>query len=267
MDNAKQKTTVSGWKVFVLTVVTWLVFTVLARGYASAMTTRSDLPYLLVEGQSIVWQWASLLMGIIMTIRVGRKGLELLWGGISFGVCIFPMGFVFGIAYFARCYFELEKKKKSDQSSAQIQVAAPDAVGSTKTASPEQGEIFNSSTAPKSGGYRMTGDDRQRLKGGDQHGKSTPTKVTKTRVTKEDRRRLKGLAPKDEEQAPQRESQTETQEENAGKEEELYAVAWQELEEKTFDKGLWAKLLVENDGDESKTRSEYLKERVKRLST
>ena len=48
-------------------------------------------------------------------------------------------------------------------------------------------------------------------------------------------------------------------------EEELYRQVWQELDEGTTDKGLWAKLLVDNDGDEERTKISYLKIRVERL--
>jgi len=46
---------------------------------------------------------------------------------------------------------------------------------------------------------------------------------------------------------------------------ELYALAWQELEEQTFDKGLWARLFAENSGDENKIKAAYIKERVEAL--
>jgi hypothetical protein len=100
------------WKIVMLTVVTWLIFSGLALGYISAMNTRSGAVYVMVDGQSIIWSWASLVMGIVMTFRLGKKWQELIWGGICFGVCLFPYGFIVGIGYFARCYFELEKKKK-----------------------------------------------------------------------------------------------------------------------------------------------------------
>ena len=48
--------------------------------------------------------------------------------------------------------------------------------------------------------------------------------------------------------------------------EALYEKVWKEIEEGQTDVGLWAKLLVENDGDESKTKVAYLKTRVARLS-
>ena len=48
--------------------------------------------------------------------------------------------------------------------------------------------------------------------------------------------------------------------------EALYEKVWNEIEEGQTDVGLWAKLLVENDGDESKTKVAYLKTRVARLS-
>ena len=47
---------------------------------------------------------------------------------------------------------------------------------------------------------------------------------------------------------------------------ELYAIAWDEVEANNTDKGLWARLYVEHNGDEGKTRVAYLKERVAQLT-
>ena len=49
------------------------------------------------------------------------------------------------------------------------------------------------------------------------------------------------------------------------KDEKLYATVWRELEEGTFDNGLWARLLAEYDGNEEKTKADYLRIRVERL--
>lgn len=49
--------------------------------------------------------------------------------------------------------------------------------------------------------------------------------------------------------------------------ENLYAQVADEIDGKNIDKGLWTKILVKNDGDEQKTKIEYLRERVKRLSS
>jgi hypothetical protein len=68
------------WKIVMLTVVTRLIFSGLALGYISAMNTRSGAVYVMVDGQSIIWSWASLVMGIVMTFRLGKKWQELLWG-------------------------------------------------------------------------------------------------------------------------------------------------------------------------------------------
>ncbi|MDC0039086.1 hypothetical protein OAJ78_05445 [Gammaproteobacteria bacterium] len=46
---------------------------------------------------------------------------------------------------------------------------------------------------------------------------------------------------------------------------DLYEKAWAELEAKDIQQGLWARLWAENDGDETKTKAAYLKERVKQL--
>ena len=48
---------------------------------------------------------------------------------------------------------------------------------------------------------------------------------------------------------------------------QLFAIAWTELEEGTFDKGLWARLYQENEGDEKKTKVAYLSERVEQLKS
>ena len=44
-----------------------------------------------------------------------------------------------------------------------------------------------------------------------------------------------------------------------------YAQAEQEVESKTYDKGLWSKALIEADGDESKRKIVYMKLRAKQL--
>ena len=44
--------------------------------------------------------------------------------------------------------------------------------------------------------------------------------------------------------------------------EDFYAMAWREVEEGNQDEGLWARMFVENDGDENKTRVSYIKNRV-----
>ena len=46
---------------------------------------------------------------------------------------------------------------------------------------------------------------------------------------------------------------------------DLYEKAWAELEAKDIQQGLWARIWSENDGDETKTKAAYLKERVKQL--
>lgn len=46
---------------------------------------------------------------------------------------------------------------------------------------------------------------------------------------------------------------------------QLYAIAWKEVENKRPHEGLWAKMFVENDGDEDKTKVAYLKLRVEEL--
>jgi hypothetical protein len=48
--------------------------------------------------------------------------------------------------------------------------------------------------------------------------------------------------------------------------EDLYGIAWDELEANTYEKGLWARLYAEHDGNEENTRVAYLNERVSALT-
>ena len=109
-ENRKRKTR-TGWKVVGLTFVAWLVLSGLAEAYAYFM--KQTYPgYSVFDAASVVWSWASLLMGIFMAYRVPKKYLELIWGGIFLIICLVPMyGVIAGIGYFARCYWVLEKKK------------------------------------------------------------------------------------------------------------------------------------------------------------
>ena len=45
----------------------------------------------------------------------------------------------------------------------------------------------------------------------------------------------------------------------------LYVQVWREIESKNVDEGLWARLWAANKGDEEKTKTAYLNERVKQL--
>ena len=49
-------------------------------------------------------------------------------------------------------------------------------------------------------------------------------------------------------------------------EDDLYAIAWKEVGQDTLVEGLWARLYVKNAGDEGKTKTAYLKERVQQLT-
>lgn len=104
------------WKIFGYTIITWLVFSVLAKLYTIVM--QQQYPgYSMIDGQSVIWSWMSLFMGIVMTARL-KKWIELLWGALVFFVALFPfVGFIVGIAYFAWCYVKLEKRKLSEESS------------------------------------------------------------------------------------------------------------------------------------------------------
>ena len=48
--------------------------------------------------------------------------------------------------------------------------------------------------------------------------------------------------------------------------EDLYGIAWDELETSTYEKGLWGRLYAEPDGNEEHTRVAYLNERVAALT-
>lgn len=102
------------WRIFGFTVITWLIFSVLAKGYMIAMQQRIP-EYSLIDGQAVVWSWMSLLLGIFMAIKL-RKWLEIIWGPIVFIVCLFPFGFAVGIAYFAWCYTKLERVRVNTRS-------------------------------------------------------------------------------------------------------------------------------------------------------
>ena len=47
--------------------------------------------------------------------------------------------------------------------------------------------------------------------------------------------------------------------------EDLFAIAWSEIEEGKMKKGLWAKAFADASGDKEKAKAIYLKSRVKRL--
>jgi len=97
------------WRIFGFTVITWLIFSVLAKAYVLAMQQRIP-EYHLLDGQAVVWSWMSLFMGIFMAIKL-RNLYELLWGLIVFFICLFPFGFGIGIGYFAWSYTKLEKQR------------------------------------------------------------------------------------------------------------------------------------------------------------
>ncbi len=49
---------------------------------------------------------------------------------------------------------------------------------------------------------------------------------------------------------------------NFAYDQELYKKAWDEIEKRNVDVGLWAKLFVDSDGDENKTKVAYIKKRI-----
>lgn len=99
------------WKIFGFTVLTWLLFSVIAKTYVLAMQEMYPA-YSMIDGQSVVWSWLSLFMGVFMSIHL-KKWIELLWGVLVFILSLFPIiGMLIGISYFAWCYTKLEKTKK-----------------------------------------------------------------------------------------------------------------------------------------------------------
>ncbi len=98
------------WKIFGQVVITWLIFSFLAKGILIAMQ-ESNLNLSMIDTQSTVWSWMSLFMGIFMGIKF-RKWSEFGLGVIFFLVCLIPLiGFLAGIYYFAWCYYKLEQKR------------------------------------------------------------------------------------------------------------------------------------------------------------
>ena len=108
-EDRKRKTRI-GWKVVGLTFITWLLLSGLAGAIVYLM--KKTVPgYSIFDAASVVWSWASLLMGMRMVYRVPKKYLELLWGGIFFVICLVPMyGVIAGVGYFLRCNWVVEKK-------------------------------------------------------------------------------------------------------------------------------------------------------------
>lgn len=98
------------WKIFGQVVITWLIFSVLARGMLTAL--QEHQPNLsMLDTQSTVWSWMSLLMGIFMGIKF-KKWIKFCAGVAFFFLCLIPVfGLFFGIFYFAECYYRLEKKR------------------------------------------------------------------------------------------------------------------------------------------------------------
>jgi hypothetical protein len=95
------------WRVFGLTVSTWIAVSVLSKLYAGAVP-RLDI----VSASSTVWAWCSLVMGFIMFSKTNKK-TEILYGMGAFIISLFPLiGIVAGIAYFGRCYYQMEKQKQ-----------------------------------------------------------------------------------------------------------------------------------------------------------
>ena len=99
-------------RIIVRGVVTLFVLSGAAVLYALAMRIQHSA-YSIIDAQSVVSSWASLVMGIFMTIRLENKWRELLTGCVFFVVCLVPIagGLVGGVGYFSVCFAKLEKSK------------------------------------------------------------------------------------------------------------------------------------------------------------
>lgn len=93
---------VNKWKVFGLTVATWIALSIIAKMYGA--TIHKDL----ISISSTVWAWSSLVMGFVMRAKT-QNWNELAYGVGAFFICLLPVISIFiGIAYFARCYYQME---------------------------------------------------------------------------------------------------------------------------------------------------------------
>ncbi len=101
---------INPWKIIGLTIATWLGFSILGKIYVMYMQ-QSVPSYSMIDGQSVVWSWMSLLMGIYMAFRL-KKWTEILFGILFFVACLTPIaGMFLGIAYFTWSYVKLERAR------------------------------------------------------------------------------------------------------------------------------------------------------------
>lgn len=96
---------VNKWKVFTLTVITLISFQVLAQLYTYAIPRHTVL-----DTTPTVWAWSSLIMGIYMAYKF-KSFKEFFYGLGMWLICLFPFGFILGLAYFAHCYYKQEESK------------------------------------------------------------------------------------------------------------------------------------------------------------
>ena len=108
LGDAANNMQVNKWKIFGYIIITWLVFSTLAR----ILVELEPRPYFtIIDGQGVVWGWMSLFMGIYLATKF-KKWIELVWGAVLFFVCTLPVvGMFIGIGYFARAYVKLEKAR------------------------------------------------------------------------------------------------------------------------------------------------------------
>ncbi|MHB1420393.1 MAG: hypothetical protein ACYCX4_12565 [Bacillota bacterium] len=99
---------INKWKIFGYTVITWLGLSILAKGYQSVMG------YDILSAQSVIWSWASLIMGFVSSSKLGGW-VNLLWGLLFFVLALIPgIGILAGIFYFAMCYTKFQRKQSND---------------------------------------------------------------------------------------------------------------------------------------------------------
>jgi formylglycine-generating enzyme required for sulfatase activity len=105
---------INKWKIFGYTVVTWFLFSVLAR-IIFEMAYQFGGYISIVSCQGAVWGWMSLFMGIYLATKF-KKWIELVWGVVLFFICTLPViGMFIGIGYFARAYVKLEKARWEEE--------------------------------------------------------------------------------------------------------------------------------------------------------
>jgi len=89
---------------------TWLIFILFS--WSAYFYVRVTVPtYSFNDAQSVIWAWASLIMGFYLTAAL-KRWFEIIWGTALFVSCLFPVVGVFiGMLYFLRGYKLLLSKE------------------------------------------------------------------------------------------------------------------------------------------------------------